>query len=1655
MEKKERFSLRKYKVGTLSVLVGCAFLTGAAGVVQADQVAETQQVSQAGEAAEKTMDNQAAGGSLAEPEKAVIEASPITQEPVKAEAKEEVDENLAQLLALLEKDTEAAPKQTEKDPKETELAPENTDSHDMMKVREVWKKGYKGQGKVIAIIDTGIDAKHEAMRISDITKAKFKDENTFNSQKDKAKIPYGKWLSDKVIFAHNYVANDDHVKEGSMALSLEEELEMLSQSGAAPQSLKRKKSVGRKNEELGDEAPTKKVITFDTDFDSEDWGDIIDFTWGSDDKHESHGMHVTGIATANPLKASPTGERFLGVAPEAQVLFMRIFTSDIGETNEALYVKAIEDAVALGADAINISIGSSNGSLNYLNKGLKDAIEKARQEGVAVAIAAGNESVYGASHERPLASNPDYGMVGDPSTARSAISVAAVNNPTVIDRLLFVEGLAGRADLNHGRGIYTQANGNDTIKEVLSYDKELEFTYVESLKPDYLETIDISGKVALLRRDSGVVYSDMIIALKNKGASAVLIFNHIAGQANKLMDINFEAKKIPSAFISYELGKAMSELNGNGSGRLVFESQLKKAPSQLAKLMNQYSSWGLTSDGYLKPDITAPGGDIYSTYNDDHYGSQTGTSMASPQIAGASLLIKQYIEENHKDISKDRIQDLVKSLMMSNASIQVHPETKAMISPRQQGAGLLNLEKAMSSGLYITGKDGYSSLSVGNVKDKLTLTMTIHNISDQDKTLKYHTDLITDLVEKGRFSLKPKALKTYEGKEVHIKAKSEATITITLDVSSFDQLLSKEMPNGYFLEGFVSFVNASDGTKDQINIPFVSYKGEFENLAVVEESIYGLLAKGKKGFYTLDTGVKDEIPVGKGYTGLVTIGSEINVASPNPATEILQTLGTFKNKDGKFILGKNEKGLPVLAISPNGDQNQDFAAFTGVFLRKYRDLRGSVYSADDHKHSKLLWQSQPHKGDKNYYSDVRFPKSTTLLTTGWNGENQVGEPLPDGKYQYVVSYYSDVAGGKKQEMVFEVILDREKPLMTEATYDPSSKVFKPLILKDKGLSGILRDRVFYLTANKNQKLFNIISNDTYKFVSITDNKVFVERTENGSFILPTDKADLKHFYYMVEDFAGNIALANIGAELENAHGGLIKFTLKDGNYQKKSTIHDKLDMLESDSGLVTSQIDPSVAFKSQPRTKLIKVNEKQIVISPNGDWNRDFIAFKGIAGKTYKDLKVVVYKKGSGQAEEVIWKLVEKADAGSFESTAWRGKDMTGKAVKDGIYIYQISYQDEQGRLQDKQFEVRLASQKPVISPGLFFKNEEDSTERFRPRPAIDKSQTGILREEVFYLKKDENGRKYSIDSDQNNFVFLRDNKVSIMREADGSYIIPKVANVYDIDYYYMVEDKAGNVAYHSLLNMKTVKEGHGITQLKFLEEDQSEVADVHATYLIYNQSDELVEVRNYEELENSFSLPFGSYNLVLVSIDPNKAELVGPNKYQFTISEEESFQEVAVTVKKVRKALVTVILDQLLPEGGQLMLEAENGEKLILSPSVYRPNAYSRQVPAGKYVVRALLPDTYQLEGTFEFKADEDTVSQLHFKLIKEDKDSNSQEPQKNDASGQGTDLVSITEGKKEGQTMASDKLPMTGEKNLPFVLAFVLLACARILGLVRKKRN
>lgn len=501
--------------------------------------------------------------------------------------------------------------------------------------------------------------------------------------------------------------------------------------------------------------------------------------------------------------------------------------------------------------------------------------------------------------------------------------------------------------------------------------------------------------------------------------------------------------------------------------------------------------------------------------------------MASPHVAGAAVLVKQYLQATYPTKSPQEIEALVKHLLMSTAKAHVNKETTAYTSPRQQGSGIIDTAAAISTGLYLTGEDGYGSITLGNVEDTFSFTVTLHNITNEDKTLNYSTQLTTDTVQNGLITLAPRLLAEIPGGKVTVKANSSTTVTINVDASSFAEELTGLMKNGYYLEGFVRFTDVADGG-DIVSIPYVGFRGEFQNLAVLEEPIYNLIADGKGGFYFEPvTAQPDTVDISHHYTGLVTGSTELIYSTDKRSDFAIKTLGTFKNEAGYFVLELDESGKPHLAISPNGDDNQDSLAFKGVFLRNYTDLVASVYAADDTERTNPLWESQPQSGNKNFYSgDPKNPKSSIIYPTEWNGTDSEGNALADGKYQYVLTYSSEVPGAAVQTMIFDVIIDRESPVITTATYDETNFTFNPRPAIEKGESGLYREQVFYLVADASgvTTIPSLLENGD---VTVSDNKVFVAQNDDGSFTLPLDLADISKFYYTVEDYAGNISYEKV------------------------------------------------------------------------------------------------------------------------------------------------------------------------------------------------------------------------------------------------------------------------------------------------------------------------------------------------------------------------------------------------------------------------------------------------------------------------------------------------------------------------------------------------
>ena len=895
----------------------------------------------------------------------------------------------------------------------TKVSEENS----LINLQPLWDKGIKGQGQVVAVIDSGVDPAHDIFRLTDISKAKFKSEADIEEAKKKAGISYGKWYNNKIVYVHNYSDMNDNVKE---------------------------------------------------------------------DDPISHGTHVAGTAVGNASQPSPNGEIIRGVAPEAQLMFLRVFSDTKGgQVQNFIYTKAVEDAVKLGADSINMSLGTASGSIYDVGEITRQAFDAARKAGVTITVASTNMATNGFWHSKPLASTPDYGMTGTPSVNPNVISVASINSLTKhesTEASVSVKELEGSKDFPDGKIPMHSFVERDAFRTTIPQS----YLHVENGGLENYQGNQVNGRLVLTERGGQVSDLEKIKQLKSAGATGIIFYQtKEQGDTPTSFDLEGLGERFPVGVIGHRAGELLSQHADNY--QLHISNSFKRVPYDAAKQMSDFSSWGLSADGDLKPDVTLPGGMIYSSVNNGEYYMDRGTSMASPHAAGATVLVKQALKERFPHLSPEQLQVLVKQMTMSTAVPHVDEETHAYSSVRQQGAGVMDVTAAALGDLYVTAKDAKSSLTLGNVTDTFEFDVTIHNLSNQEKSVRYETTLQTDQVQDGKFTLHPRLLETLGGKEsITIPANGQRTIHVSVDASKYKEELSKQMPNGYFLEGFVLVKDASNN-KHLVSLPYVGFHGDYQNLRGIEKPIYEYTGSDKPFYYYKDkTDYPDEkVPEtperhpDNHFTSLISYVYE-------NGESVAKTLG----QDGDHFDGDQ------LYFSPNNDSSFDSIKVKAVMLRNVENVHLSVYKKEDTTRTNPIYEVGNEVHRKTDWSYRIGNRSEEFYEISWEGLDKDGQQLPDGEYQFVITYRPTASGAKQQELNFKVKIDNTAPSIEtgSAHYDPQTRIFRPgkVIETGSGLAGT------YLSYVKDGET------------------VALEPQEDGSYLLP-EGVDLSTVRYSIWD----------------------------------------------------------------------------------------------------------------------------------------------------------------------------------------------------------------------------------------------------------------------------------------------------------------------------------------------------------------------------------------------------------------------------------------------------------------------------------------------------------------------------------------------------------
>lgn len=516
-----------------------------------------------------------------------------------------------------------------------EVATPNTVTDGVMIGREsAWANGYTGQGMKIAIIDTGLDSDHQ--NFAALTESK---------------------LTDTSVTADDVAAVLGNLNASARYDGLT----------------------------VADVYRSSKVVF---GFNYCDDNLVIDHMNGLSD----HGTHVAGIAAANKV----SGSEVVGVAPDAQIFVMKVF-GDNGGAFTMDILAALEDALMLGADVVNLSLGSPAGftSGEYTEEGdfLDEFYASIASTGTILSISAGNNynsayANYWGTDMNPTW-HPDNGVVGSPGTYANTMTVASVENWKIQRPYIDAVGY---------HMAYYDSGETYGLPALTSLTGEYQVVLVPGLgAPEDFEGLDLTGKVALIQRGS-LSFMEKHQNAEAAGAIATLVYNNTTGEFG--MDMTGTTCRTPAAAITMaDAAYLIAALEKDPELVITFPQKLDGFPTDLAYTMSDFSSVGPAPDLTLAPDITAPGGNIYSTVNNGQYGLMSGTSMAAPNIAGMTALVMQYVKETFPEGTDYRM--VAQNLLMSTATPLSYNESIAY-SPRSQGAGLGNVFNAVTTGAYLT-----------------------------------------------------------------------------------------------------------------------------------------------------------------------------------------------------------------------------------------------------------------------------------------------------------------------------------------------------------------------------------------------------------------------------------------------------------------------------------------------------------------------------------------------------------------------------------------------------------------------------------------------------------------------------------------------------------------------------------------------------------------------------------------------------------------------------------------------------------------------------------------------------------------------------------------------------------------------------------------
>lgn len=640
---------------------------------------------------------------------------------------------------------------------------------------------------------------------------------------------------------------------------------------------------------------------------------VIDYV---DDPYEGvpnaadyHGTHVSGIAAGNEIVTN-SGRKVSGIAKDAQIVFMGVGSGHGWVDSEAALL-ALEDAVVLKADVINMSWGSMLET--YDDNIFADVLAAADEAGISICISAGNADNGTQSMGRKnYPESPDVSTIDDKTDPDScAFVVASADNNTT-----YQGGVLKLGDQTiFFLPFFIHSLQPDYMTDHLA-PGDYEYVDCGKLRTDDLkieQTDDLTGKLMLIDRGAMPLHA-VSLAAKLRNAAGVLLVDEFADD-DSVTGFFRDQPDVPTAILSTKQGEML-----RASSKKVVTNPGSTVEMQAENKVSFYTSWGTAHSLDLRPDITGIGGSVESAAYGGGTEVMSGTSMASPYIAGCTALIRQYLKQQGvKEEGTDLLRH-IRALLMNTAV--PYEENGLLISPRRQGAGQVNLERAMNSKVLLTDTRGDGKVNLLDQNgDSFSFQVQLKNLSNEKVTFssaklllttddtEYYEPFRCEIISGQRELRSTADLSAL--KSVGAGESKTVTVRVSLDAEQTADI-SKLFKNGFFIDGYLQLSGAANCP--DISLPLCGYYGKWTELPVLVPDSAGAMVQYGSGQFAAALPLSEALPL---------IESILSRAGDLPDDDYFDIFTMAESFASKAENDRLEFGTQDIWLSPNDDTIAD------------------------------------------------------------------------------------------------------------------------------------------------------------------------------------------------------------------------------------------------------------------------------------------------------------------------------------------------------------------------------------------------------------------------------------------------------------------------------------------------------------------------------------------------------------------------------------------------------------------------------------------------------------------------------------------------------------------------------------------------------------